>query len=71
MALLGLDHVSAITSTVACLSNIGPGLGDVGPTDNYAFIPAVGKWVLSFLMIVGRLEFFTVLVLLTKTYWER
>jgi trk/ktr system potassium uptake protein len=71
MALLGLEPLTAVTSTIACISNIGPGLGNVGPTDNYAFIPNVGKWVLSFLMIVGRLEFFTVLVLLTKTYWKR
>lgn len=71
MALLGLDHVTSLTSVIACLSNIGPGLGDVGPAENYAAIPMVGKWVLSFLMIVGRLEVFTVLVLLTRSYWVR
>ncbi|MDP8287684.1 MAG: TrkH family potassium uptake protein, partial [Candidatus Electryonea clarkiae] len=71
MAALGLDHVTSFTSVVACLSNIGPGLGDVGPTDNYASIPSFGKWILSFLMIAGRLEIFTVLVLLTRTYWSK
>ncbi len=71
MALLGLEPVTAVTSVIASVSNIGPGLGDVGPTDNYAFIPAIGKWFLAILMIIGRLEFFTVLVLLTKSYWER
>ncbi|MCB2198207.1 TrkH family potassium uptake protein [bacterium] len=71
MALLGLDPVSAMTSTIACLSNIGPGLGDVGPADNYSSIPLFGKWVLAVLMIVGRLEIFTVLVLTTRTYWTR
>ncbi len=71
MSALGLDHVTSITSVIACLSNIGPGLGNVGPTDNYAMIPAIGKWVLSFLMIVGRLEIYTVLVLITKTYWSK
>lgn len=71
MAGLGLDLITALTSVIACLSNIGPGLGDVGPTNNYAGIPMAGKWLLTFLMIVGRLEIYTVLVLLTRTYWER
>ncbi len=71
MSLLGLDHVTAFTSVIACLSNIGPGLGEIGPTDNYYAIPMVGKWMLTFLMIVGRLEIYTVLVLLTATYWRK
>ncbi|MBD3165723.1 TrkH family potassium uptake protein [bacterium] len=71
MAALGLDLVTSLTSVIACMSNIGPGLGEVGPTDNYAAIPMVGKWMLTFLMIVGRLEIYTVFVLLTKTYWSR
>jgi len=71
MSFLGLDLVTAMTSVIACLSNIGPGLGNVGPTDNYSTIPVVGKWILSFLMIVGRLEIYTVLILLTRTYWKR
>ncbi|MBS1262528.1 MAG: Trk system potassium uptake protein TrkH [Calditrichaeota bacterium] len=71
MAMLGMDHITSMIGTIACLSNIGPGLGEVGPADNYAFIPTAGKWILAFLMIAGRLEIFTVLVLLTKTYWER
>ena len=56
---------------MACLSNIGPGLGDVGPTNNYSTIPVAGKWVLSLLMIIGRLELYTVLVLFTASYWKR
>jgi len=71
MALLGLDHVTSLTAVIASLSNIGPGLGAVGPTDNYAAIPTLGKWVLSFLMIIGRLEIYTVLVLVTRTYWAK
>ncbi len=71
MSLIDLDHVTAFTSVVACLSNIGPGLGGVGPTDNYAAIPGVGKWVLSMMMITGRLEIYTVLVLFTRTFWSR
>ncbi|MFH0883831.1 MAG: potassium transporter TrkG [bacterium] len=70
MSLIRLDHVTAFTSVVACLSNIGPGLGGVGPTDNYAAIPGFGKWVLSTMMIIGRLEIYTVLVLFTRTFWN-
>ncbi len=71
MSLLGLDLPSACGSVVATISNIGPGLGDVGPTDNFAAIPTVGKWFLSFLMLVGRLEIFTVLVLFSHTFWRK
>ncbi|GAB4425780.1 MAG: TrkH family potassium uptake protein [Anaerolineae bacterium] len=71
MASLGLDLLTALGATAATLWNIGPGLGDVGPTDNYAFIPAAGKWVLSLLMLMGRLEIFTVAVLLSPAYWRK
>ncbi|MCB2211999.1 TrkH family potassium uptake protein [bacterium] len=71
LALLGVDHMTSMIGTIACLSNIGPGLGEVGPAENYAHMPVLAKWILSFLMIAGRLELYTVLVLLTKTYWER
>ena len=47
MTVLGLDIVTAAGASAACLGNIGPGLGNVGPTDNYAFIPDIGKWILS------------------------
>ena len=63
MSALGLDMATSFGSVAAAINNIGPGLGGVGPTDNYAHIPAVGKWVLAFLMLVGRLEVFTVLLL--------
>jgi trk/ktr system potassium uptake protein len=71
MSFLGLDLTTAVTSVISCLSNIGPGLGDIGPSENYSTIPLVGKWILSFLMIVGRLEIYTVIVLLTRTYWSK
>ncbi|NLC11630.1 MAG: TrkH family potassium uptake protein [Firmicutes bacterium] len=64
MAALGLDLVSAFSISAATLGNVGPALGLVGPTQTYAAIPAVGKIVLSFIMLVGRLEIFTVLILL-------
>lgn len=71
MALLGLDIVTATTSVVATLFNIGPGLAKVGAVENFAFIPTVGKVFLSFCMILGRLEFYTILVLLVPDFWKR
>lgn len=71
MTALGLDLVSAFGAAAATLGNIGPGLGSVGPTDTYAHIPALGKWILASLMLLGRLEIFTVIVLLSPTYWRR
>lgn len=71
MAMLGLDFESAIGSTAATLGNIGPGIGMVGPVENYADIPMLGKWFLSFLMLLGRLELFTVLILLSPAFWKR
>jgi trk system potassium uptake protein TrkH len=55
---------------IASLGNIGPGIGEVGPVDNFADIPVFGKWFLSFLMLVGRLELFTVLILLYPPFWK-
>jgi trk system potassium uptake protein TrkH len=71
MAAMLPDVVTAGASVLACLSNIGPGLGDVGPTDNFADIPYVGKIVLAICMLVGRLEVFTVLVLVFPTFWRK
>jgi trk system potassium uptake protein TrkH len=71
MATIGLNLETALGATAASLWNIGPGLGDVGPTDNYAFIPSAGKWFLCWLMLMGRLEIYTVVVLLTPAYWRR
>jgi len=67
----GLDLVSATTGSFSALSNIGPGLGDLGPMANYAGLPDVSKVTLIVCMLLGRLEFFTVLVLFTPTYWRR
>ena len=67
----GLDLVTATTAVAASIGNIGPGLGEVGPAGNYSGLPALAKWLLSGLMIVGRLEIFPVLVLFTKDLWRR
>ena len=71
LAACGMDFVSGGSAVIACLSNIGPGLGSVGPTDNYAAVPAVGKGVLIICMLMGRLELFTVLVLFFPSFWRK
>jgi len=71
MASLGLDMISALSSVAASIGNIGPGLGIVGPVKNYLDIPFVGKWVLVLCMLLGRLEIYTVIVLLTPEYWRK
>jgi trk/ktr system potassium uptake protein len=71
MAALGLDFETAISSVAATIGNIGPGLAQVGAHQHYANIPLLGKWVLIFCMIVGRLEIYTVLVLFVPWYWRR
>ncbi len=70
MTLLGIDFISSFGAVAASIGNIGPGLGSVGPTDNYAHIPQLGKWALSFLMLVGRLEIYPVIIFLTPTFWK-
>ena len=70
MAGMGLDIDSAMGSVIASLGNIGPGIGSVGPMDNFAHIPDAGKWFLSFLMMLGRLELFTVMIIFTPVFWK-
>ncbi|GAB4262426.1 TrkH family potassium uptake protein [Deferrisoma sp.] len=71
MAALGVEPVTAVASVIACVGNIGPGLGDVGPVDNYAHLPQTGKAVLTFCMLAGRLELFTVFVLFFPGAWRK
>lgn len=61
---------SAMGAVASSLGNIGPGLGSVGPAENYAHIHPAGKWFLSFLMLLGRLELFTILVLFSPSFWK-
>ena len=65
----GLDQVTAFSAVAACLNNLGPGLGQVG--SNYASIGDAAKWVLCLAMVMGRLEIFTLLVLMTPAFWRR
>lgn len=71
MSSMGLDFETAIGTAAATLGNIGPGIGAVGPVENYAAIPLAGKWFLSFLMILGRLELFTILIILSPAFWKQ
>lgn len=71
ISLDGKDIVSTFTSVIATLSNIGPGLGIVGPIGNYAEFSALSKMVLSFCMIAGRLEFLPILLLLNPSAWRK
>ena len=65
------DLVTAFAASVACLSNIGPGLGKVGAMENYAWISPAGKWILSFLMLAGRLELYSILILFVPDAWRK
>ncbi len=67
---LGLDFETSLGGAASTLGNVGPALGDLGPVDNYSALPSAAKWWSSFLMLIGRLELFTVLILLTPFFWS-
>ncbi len=67
----GLDWASSLSAVISCLGGVGPGMGQLGPFDNYSQVTVVGKWLLALLMLLGRLEFYSFLVLLTPVYWRR
>ncbi|MCB0280636.1 MAG: TrkH family potassium uptake protein [Calditrichaeota bacterium] len=71
MSTQGLDFETSFTSVLTCLSNVGPGLGSIGPTENFYHISGIGKLFLSFCMIMGRLELYTFLVLFIPAFWRR
>lgn len=71
LAASGSDFLTSISAVAATINNIGPGLGLVGPTDNYSHFPDFIKWLLSFLMMIGRLEVYTVIILLSPIYWKK
>lgn len=68
---IGLDFETAVGAVATSLGNVGPGIGNVGPVDNFSWLPNSGKWFLSFLMLLGRLELITVLILFTPYFWRR
>ncbi|MDR1881114.1 MAG: TrkH family potassium uptake protein [Tannerellaceae bacterium] len=67
----GIGFEESVGAAVSAISNIGPALGELGPAGNYAAIPDLSKWVLSFMMMVGRLEIFTVLTILLPGFWKQ
>ncbi|MEL0643872.1 potassium transporter TrkG [Olleya sp. Ti.3.14] len=69
-SMMGINFESSIGIAASSLGNVGPALGQFGPVNNYAALPDVGKWWCSFLMLIGRLELFTVLILLTPFFWR-
>jgi trk system potassium uptake protein TrkH len=71
MILMGIDSTNSITIAISCASNVGPTLGiDIGPAMSWGMLPDIAKWLLSALMLMGRLEIFTVVVLFTPTFWK-
>lgn len=67
---MGVDLLTSLTSCMTCIGNIGPGFGTVGPVENFAHIPVFGKYVLSILMLLGRLEIYPALILFMPRYWK-
>jgi len=71
LAGMGVDFVTSFSAVAAAIGNIGPGFGLVGPLDNYALIPYAGKWLLMCCMLLGRLEIYTVIILLVPEFWRK
>ena len=71
LAGLGVDFLTAISAVASSLGNIGPGFGMVGPVENYAAIPTLGKWLLAWCMLLGRLEIYTFIILLVPEFWKK
>jgi trk system potassium uptake protein TrkH len=71
LSICGLEFLSAISGAATSISNVGPGLGEmIGPNGNFKSIPDISKWILSFGMLLGRLELFAVLVLFIPSFWK-
>ena len=71
LAGLGVDFTTSFSAVAAAIGNIGPGFGLVGPAGNYADIPALGKWLLAWCMLLGRLEIYTLIIFLVPEFWRR
>ncbi len=71
LAALGADIITSISAVAACMFNIGPGLGAIGPSEHYGTLPQLAKWVLMLCMLAGRLEFYTLIVLFTPAFWRK
>ncbi|MBU8910867.1 MAG: TrkH family potassium uptake protein [Desulfobacterales bacterium] len=71
LAGMGVDMMTAFGAVAACIGNIGPGFGTVGPTENFAHLPVMGKWLLAWCMLLGRLEIYTVIILFVPEFWKK
>jgi trk system potassium uptake protein len=71
LAGMGVDFVTAFGAVAATIGNIGPGFGTVGPVENYAHLPSLGKWLLIWCMLLGRLEIYTLLIFLVPEFWRK
>jgi len=71
VAASGVDVVTSFAAALACIGNIGPGIGGVGPTENFAWLPDTAKWMLTFCMVLGRLEIYTVIILFVPEFWRK
>lgn len=71
LSLMGVDFISSVGAVATCIGNVGPGIGTVGPVANFNHLPELAKWLLSFLMLLGRLELFTVLIIFTPYFWKK
>jgi trk system potassium uptake protein TrkH len=71
LAASGVDLLTSFSAVPACMFSVGPGLGSVGPAENYAHLPVFAKWVLAVTMLVGRVEFYTALVIFTPLFWRK
>ena len=71
LSITGLDFLSAVSGAATSISNVGPGLGEmIGPNGNFKEIPEISKWILTFGMLLGRLELFAVLILFFPSFWK-
>ncbi|HDQ40004.1 MAG TPA: TrkH family potassium uptake protein [Desulfonatronum sp.] len=71
LAAMGLDMVTAFSASIAAMGNIGPGFGSVGPAENFAHLPAAAKWLLSWCMLLGRLELYALIIFLIPEFWKK
>ncbi len=71
LAMMDMDLLTSMSAVATSIGNVGPGIGSVGPVNNFEIIPPLGKWLLAVLMIIGRLEIFTVLIIFTPFFWKR
>jgi trk system potassium uptake protein TrkH len=71
LIVMGLDGKTAASSVATCMAGIGPGIGTVGPVSNFAHLPPMAKIVLSFLMLLGRLEIYPLIVLFSRNFWVK